>query len=427
GRGRRRSLAAGPERSRGGVGRSARPLRAKLPEPCARRARSRSKRCAARTVHGATARRGRRRGPRCRRGRPGARRRHLAGRRRRAGARLGTSGARPVAGLALDVRDATAARAGAAGGVACALSGSDFRSAPAQGVGAAGVRVAVHRSILAQRGERARGAALRVYAAAADGAGIRRPGGCGPLPRFAGPPCWHRRSHARDPRRSRSAVRQRERRGARAADPGGGAAHPSRGRSRGEPRGATRSQRRTARSVEARALTLHRAPHSGTSLARLVSEPPPGTAFRKKEPCAVHQHTVESGEEMLERPNQVLVIDDDEAAREILVELLGRIGYHAFATGDGKAGLEWLAGAAAPPSRIAARRRGVPTEYVASSPAMLSIWDMVDRVAETDVPVLIRGESGVGKEGIARTLHERSPRRGKPFVKINCAALPSEL
>src|SRR2546428_392764 len=64
---------------------------------------------------------------------------------------------------------------------------------------------------------------------------------------------------------------------------------------------------------------------------------------------------------------------------------------------------------------------------VASSPAMLSIWDMVDRVAGTDVPVLIRGESGVGKEGIARTVHERSPRRGKPFVKINCAALPSEL
>src|SRR5438105_5161334 len=52
---------------------------------------------------------------------------------------------------------------------------------------------------------------------------------------------------------------------------------------------------------------------------------------------------------MLQRPNHVLVIDDDEAAREILVELLGRIGFHAFATADGKAGLEWLAGAAAPP------------------------------------------------------------------------------
>src|SRR3989449_10373408 len=55
---------------------------------------------------------------------------------------------------------------------------------------------------------------------------------------------------------------------------------------------------------------------------------------------------------MLEQPNQVLVIDDDEGAREILVELLGRIGYHAFATGDGKAGLEWLAGAAAPPQAV---------------------------------------------------------------------------
>src|SRR5947207_6455620 len=55
---------------------------------------------------------------------------------------------------------------------------------------------------------------------------------------------------------------------------------------------------------------------------------------------------------MLQRPNQVLVIDDDEAAREILVELLGRIGYHAFATADGKAGLEWLAGAAAPPQAV---------------------------------------------------------------------------
>src|SRR3989442_12214117 len=57
---------------------------------------------------------------------------------------------------------------------------------------------------------------------------------------------------------------------------------------------------------------------------------------------------VERGK-MLQRPNQVLVIDDDEAAREILVELLGHIGYHAFAAADGKIGLEWLAGAAAPP------------------------------------------------------------------------------
>src|SRR3954466_11395315 len=55
---------------------------------------------------------------------------------------------------------------------------------------------------------------------------------------------------------------------------------------------------------------------------------------------------------MLERPNQVLVIDDDEAAREILVELLGRVGYHAFAAADGRSGLEWLAGAAVPPQAV---------------------------------------------------------------------------
>jgi two-component system response regulator AtoC len=234
---------------------------------------------------------------------------------------------------------------------------------------------------------------------------------------------------------------------------------------------------------------------------------------------------------MLERPNQVLVIDDDEAAREILVELLGSVGFHAFAAADGATGLEILAGAAQPPQAVlldlrmpgidgfevlrryraqggtapvialsamdekeavvkamrlgasdylvkpiepqelkeaiercsatpkapareesvpppavpsAVRitsadreppverrqdpaRRGAPVDFIASGPAMNAIWDMVDRVAETDVPVLIRGESGVGKEGIARTIHDRSARRGKPFIKINCAALPSEL
>ena len=52
---------------------------------------------------------------------------------------------------------------------------------------------------------------------------------------------------------------------------------------------------------------------------------------------------------------------------------------------------------------------------------------MVDRVADSDVGVLLRGESGVGKEVIAREIHRRSGRRAKPFVKVNCAALPSEL
>jgi two-component system response regulator AtoC len=59
--------------------------------------------------------------------------------------------------------------------------------------------------------------------------------------------------------------------------------------------------------------------------------------------------------------------------------------------------------------------------------AMRNVMAMVDRVADSDVGVLLRGESGVGKEVIARELHRRSSRRSRPFVKVNAAALPSEL
>jgi two-component system response regulator AtoC len=62
-----------------------------------------------------------------------------------------------------------------------------------------------------------------------------------------------------------------------------------------------------------------------------------------------------------------------------------------------------------------------------SGSAMREVMTMVDRVADSDVSVLISGESGVGKEVIARELHRRSGRRVKSFVKVNCAALPSEL
>jgi two-component system response regulator AtoC len=62
-----------------------------------------------------------------------------------------------------------------------------------------------------------------------------------------------------------------------------------------------------------------------------------------------------------------------------------------------------------------------------SGPSMEPVLQMVDRVADSDVTVLLRGESGVGKEVIARELHRRSRRRTKPFVKVNCAALPAEL
>ncbi len=59
--------------------------------------------------------------------------------------------------------------------------------------------------------------------------------------------------------------------------------------------------------------------------------------------------------------------------------------------------------------------------------SMREMRDVIEQVADTDITVLIRGESGTGKELVARTLHRLSSRRDKPFVKVNCAALPSEL
>jgi two-component system response regulator AtoC len=58
---------------------------------------------------------------------------------------------------------------------------------------------------------------------------------------------------------------------------------------------------------------------------------------------------------------------------------------------------------------------------------MERVWSLVNRIADTDVPVLLIGESGVGKDVIARRIHASSHRSGRPFVKINCAALPGEL
>ncbi len=68
-----------------------------------------------------------------------------------------------------------------------------------------------------------------------------------------------------------------------------------------------------------------------------------------------------------------------------------------------------------------------PPAMVGANPRMAEIRDTVDKVAATDVTVLIRGESGVGKEVVARLLFERSRRSQKAFVKVNCAAIPHDL
>ncbi|HYH98322.1 sigma-54 dependent transcriptional regulator [Hyalangium sp.] len=64
---------------------------------------------------------------------------------------------------------------------------------------------------------------------------------------------------------------------------------------------------------------------------------------------------------------------------------------------------------------------------ISTSPSMRRARALVERIADTDVPVLLLGESGTGKEVIAREIHARSERRSRPFIKVNCAALPGEL
>ena len=73
------------------------------------------------------------------------------------------------------------------------------------------------------------------------------------------------------------------------------------------------------------------------------------------------------------------------------------------------------------------RRRVGRHEIIWKSDAMRRVMAQVDRVAASESRVCILGETGTGKELVARAIHERSPRRDKPFVTVNCAAVPSEL
>jgi two-component system NtrC family response regulator len=68
-----------------------------------------------------------------------------------------------------------------------------------------------------------------------------------------------------------------------------------------------------------------------------------------------------------------------------------------------------------------------PGELIARSESMREVVKLIGRAAATDATVLITGETGTGKEEVARALHQHSARAGKPFVAINCAAIPRDL
>ena len=83
--------------------------------------------------------------------------------------------------------------------------------------------------------------------------------------------------------------------------------------------------------------------------------------------------------------------------------------------------------AALPESEADSVRESAPEQMVGKGPAMQEVFKMIGLLTTQDVTVLITGESGVGKELVARAIHENSPRRKLPFVAVNCGAMPENL
>jgi DNA-binding NtrC family response regulator len=82
---------------------------------------------------------------------------------------------------------------------------------------------------------------------------------------------------------------------------------------------------------------------------------------------------------------------------------------------------------ATPAHASSGRKGGHAPQLIGSNPRMAEVRDIIDKVAATNATVLVRGESGVGKEIVARMIYSASHRAQRPFVKLNCAAIPNDL
>jgi len=85
--------------------------------------------------------------------------------------------------------------------------------------------------------------------------------------------------------------------------------------------------------------------------------------------------------------------------------------------------------AGAPPAKTPGDAAALPSRFgmIGDSAPMRAVFDLIARVAPSHVSVLVQGETGTGKELVARALHQQSPRRAKPFLAENCAAVPANL
>jgi len=135
----------------------------------------------------------------------------------------------------------------------------------------------------------------------------------------------------------------------------------------------------------------------------------------------------------IKRPEQAVVILTGEGTIERAIEAT-RLGAFDFLEKDcGKERILLTSKNALDFSTLARENRklrqraGEHPEFLGTSPAAMGILRQIAKVAPTNARVLILGESGTGKELIAQAIHERSERRDRPFVKVNCAAIPEEL
>jgi two-component system, NtrC family, response regulator AtoC len=134
------------------------------------------------------------------------------------------------------------------------------------------------------------------------------------------------------------------------------------------------------------------------------------------------------------RPEQKIVVLSCISNPSTVVEAM-RLGALDYITKPFyKADLETLMGRWLAPKSTCAEADGNDCEpidsdvfFVATSPAMKKIRAQITRLAKVDIPVLLLGESGVGKEVLARLIHKLSPRASRPSVKVNCAAIPADL